>query len=199
MRNQKIRNMTLDALFIALMVVVYFMQLGFVQLFPAFSITVLHVFVIIVALLGGYKRSWILGLTFGLISLIQALLTPITPFDYLFQNPLVSVLPRVLFAVFSGLIARAFIKQVANNKALLTVYSAVVAAISTIIHTVLVIGSIYIFYYDTASSGLGSNFFTVIWTIITTNGLLEVVVAAVIVPLVVVPLYKYSRRYYEHV
>ena len=32
----------------------------------SFSITILHVFVIIVALLGGYKRSLILGLTFGI-------------------------------------------------------------------------------------------------------------------------------------
>jgi uncharacterized membrane protein len=197
MRNEKIRMMTLDALFIAMMIVVYFLQFAFVLIFPAFSITILHIFVVIVALLGGYKRSWVLGLTFGILSLIMAYVAPKSLLDPLFQNPLVSVLPRLLFGLISGYLASLFINKVKDNKVQLTIYSAIIAAISTLIHTVLVIGSIYIFYNDIAVSELSPNFFEFIYLIITANGIIEISLAAIITPLVVTPLYKYSRKYYE--
>lgn len=197
MRNEKIRMMTLDALFIAMMIVVYFLQFAFVSIFPAFSITILHIFVVIVALLGGYKRSWVLGLTFGILSLIMAYVAPKSLLDPLFQNPLVSVLPRLLFGLISGYLASLFINKVKDNKVQLTIYSAIIAAISTLIHTVLVIGSIYIFYNDIAVSELSPNFFEFIYFIITANGIIEISLAAIITPLVVTPLYKYSRKYYE--
>lgn len=197
MRNEKIRMMTLDALFIAMMIVVYFLQFAFVLIFPAFSITILHIFVVIVALLGGYKRSWVLGLTFGILSLIMAYVAPKSLLDPLFQNPLVSVLPRLLFGLISGYLASLFINKVKDNKVQLTIYSAIIAAISTLIHTVLVIGSIYIFYNDIAVSKLSPNFFEFIYFIITANGIIEISLAAIITPLVVTPLYKYSRKYYE--
>lgn len=198
MRNEKIRMMTLDALFIAMMIVVYFLQFAFVLIFPAFfSITILHIFVVIVALLGGYKRSWVLGLTFGILSLIMAYVAPKSLLDPLFQNPLVSVLPRLLFGLISGYLASLFINKVKDNKVQLTIYSAIIAAISTLIHTVLVIGSIYIFYNDIAVSELSPNFFEFIYFIITANGIIEISLAAIITPLVVTPLYKYSRKYYE--
>lgn len=197
MRNEKIRMMTLDALFIAMMIVVYFLQFAFVLIFPAFSITILHIFVVIVALLGGYKRSWVLGLTFGILSFIMAYVAPKSLLDPLFQNPLVSVLPRLLFGLISGYLASLFINKVKDNKVQLTIYSAIIAAISTLIHTVLVIGSIYIFYNDIAVSELSPNFFEFIYFIITANGIIEISLAAIITPLVVTPLYKYSRKYYE--
>lgn len=197
MRNEKIRMMTLDALFIAMMIVVFFLQFAFVLIFPAFSITILHIFVVIVALLGGYKRSWVLGLTFGILSLIMAYVAPKSLLDPLFQNPLVSVLPRLLFGLISGYLASLFINKVKDNKVQLTIYSAIIAAISTLIHTVLVIGSIYIFYNDIAVSELSPNFFEFIYFIITANGIIEISLAAIITPLVVTPLYKYSRKYYE--
>ncbi len=197
MRNEKIRMMTLDALFIAMMIVVYFLQFAFVLIDFAFSITILHIFVVIVALLGGYKRSWVLGLTFGILSLIMAYVAPKALLDPLFQNPLVSVLPRLLFGLISGYLASLFINKVKDNKVQLTIYSAIIAAISTLIHTVLVIGSIYIFYNDIAVSELSPNFFEFIYFIITANGIIEISLAAIITPLVVTPLYKYSRKYYE--
>ena len=161
--------MTLDAIFIAIMIVVNFLQFGFMQIYPSFSITILHVFVIIVALLGGYKRSLILGLTFGILSLVMSYINPVTVLDPLFLNPLVSVLPRILFGLISGLLASLFIHKVKDNKAHLTIYSAFVAAISTIIHTILVIGSIYIFYNEAAVTNLSDNFWYVIYFIITTR------------------------------
>ena len=168
-----------------MMIVVYFLQFAFVLIFPAFSITILHIFVVIVALLGGYKRSWVLGLTFGILSLIMAYVAPKSLLDPLFQNPLVSVLPRLLFGLISGYLASLFINKVKDNKVQLTIYSAIIAAISTLIHTVLVIGSIYIFYNDIAVSELSPNFFEFIYFIITANGIIEISLAAIITPLVV--------------
>ena len=192
MRNETIRRMTLDAMFIALMIVFYFLNFGFVRIFPIVSITILHVFVIIVALFGGYKRALVQGLAFGTISLLQALIAPFTVADEIFRNPLISILPRVLFAIFAGLLASSLIKRFENNPLHLSIYSGVVAAISTLFHTLVTVGCIFIF----AAYGDINAYFTIIGTLLASNGLFEIILAVIVVPAVVVPLYKYSRRFY---
>lgn len=92
----KVKDMTTNALLIALIVVMALVpQLGFIGLFGT-PLTLIHVPVLIGALLFS-KYGWVYGLTFGLTSLFVALTRPVTPIDLLFQNPLVSVLPRLAF------------------------------------------------------------------------------------------------------
>lgn len=73
-------------------------QLGYITLgFLPFSITILFIPVLLGTIIYGKKAGLILGFTFGLSSLMVAWMRPTTPFDLFFRNPLVSVLPRVLF------------------------------------------------------------------------------------------------------
>ncbi len=73
-------------------------QIGYIKIpFLAFDFTLLFVPVLIGTTIYGKKGGLILGLTFGLSSFFVALLRPTTPFDLTFRNPLVSVLPRVVF------------------------------------------------------------------------------------------------------
>jgi serine phosphatase RsbU (regulator of sigma subunit) len=62
---------------------------------PGFSLTLLHLPVIVGALLLGYRRGIALGALFGLCSLFRAILLPLTPMDSLFADPLVAVPPRM--------------------------------------------------------------------------------------------------------
>lgn len=81
-------------------------QVGFIKIpFLAFDFTLLFIPVIIGATLFDRKGGVILGLVFGLSSLFVAYTRPATPFDITFQNPVVSVLPRVIFPlVYLGLL-----------------------------------------------------------------------------------------------
>ncbi len=80
-------------------------QIGFIKIpILPFDITLLFIPVILGTILYKTKAGLILGFVFGVSSLAVAYLRPITPFDLFFQNPIVSVIPRVLLPlVFVGI------------------------------------------------------------------------------------------------
>lgn len=83
-------------------------NVGFIQILPGVAVTIIHIPVIIGVFLLSLRSSIILGFLFGLGSFIVALSRPTTPFDMAFQNPLISILPRMLFAVSAFYIAKGF-------------------------------------------------------------------------------------------
>jgi uncharacterized membrane protein len=74
-------------------------MIGFVTIFPGVSLTLVHIPVLIGVFLLPKRYSWLLGLFFGIGSLIAAALYAATPFDYAFIYPWISILPRVLFVI----------------------------------------------------------------------------------------------------
>jgi uncharacterized membrane protein len=76
-------------------------NLGFILLFPGISITIIHIPVLVGVMIVSRKQSLILGLMFGIGSLTAALMRASTPIELAFINPLISVLPRLLFAWFA--------------------------------------------------------------------------------------------------
>ena len=91
----------------AVAVVLGVTRLGFIPWFSGASVTVMHVPVIIGALLEGPVVGAVIGLIFGIFSLLQAAMAPTGPIDVAFVNPLVSVLPRVLIGPAAWLVYRA--------------------------------------------------------------------------------------------
>ncbi len=80
-------------------------QFGYIKLgFLPIDITLLFIPVLLGTILYGRKAGLILGLVFGLSSLIVAWFRAATPFDLAFRNPIVSVVPRVIFPMFFLLI-----------------------------------------------------------------------------------------------
>lgn len=73
--------------------------LGFIPVGPTRA-TIMHIPVIIGAILEGPLVGGLIGLIFGLTSIFQAITNP-TPVSFVFLNPLVSVLPRVLIGIIS--------------------------------------------------------------------------------------------------
>ena len=60
----------------------------------------MHIPVIIGAIMEGPVVGGFIGLIFGLFSIYQALTNP-TPVSFVFLNPLVSVIPRILIGIVS--------------------------------------------------------------------------------------------------
>jgi len=98
MKRNETFELVLTSIFVALIFLMGMIpQIGFITIMPGNPITILHIPVLIAAVLLSTKYFWIAGFAFGLVSLIQAAMNPVG-LNVAFINPLVSILPRVLFA-----------------------------------------------------------------------------------------------------
>ena len=103
MNRKSIFHIAFDAMFLALFVVFsYIPYIGYINIGPI-AFTTMHILVLIGALLFGKWKGALFGLFMGVLSLLVSLQYPGT-INYLFLNPFVSVLPRVIFGFVSGLI-----------------------------------------------------------------------------------------------
>lgn len=91
------KNMALIALLGALTAVLGMTPLGFIPIGPTRA-TIMHIPVIVGSILYGPVVGGFVGLIFGLSSLINALVN-MTPVSFVFLNPLVSIVPRVLIGI----------------------------------------------------------------------------------------------------
>jgi uncharacterized membrane protein len=91
----------------AVAVVLGITRLGIIPWFSGASITIMHVPVVIAAVLEGPVVGLLVGLIFGVFSLIQAAIAPAGPIDVAFTNPLVSVLPRAFIGLVAYVVYRA--------------------------------------------------------------------------------------------
>lgn len=82
-------------------------RLGFIPFVLGIAITIMHVPVIIGAVLEGPVVGTVIGFLFGLFSLIWAYVAPTGGGDVFFQNPLISIVPRLFIGVLAYLAYRA--------------------------------------------------------------------------------------------
>lgn len=170
------KNLATLGLLIAIMLVIDFTHLGYFT-FGVISVTSLHIPVIIGACIGGWRYGGILGLAFGLTSFFRALQGGeglMTPF---FMNPMLSILPRLLF----GLLAGIMVDSLKGKNPF--VHFAIPAFISTMAHTTMVMGGIYLIYGQRLAEMTGASMEAVkamVLGVFATNGLPEAVFAAVL-------------------
>jgi len=120
----------------AVSVVLILTPVGVIPWFAGVSLTVMHIPAIIGAVLEGPVVGMVVGAIFGLCTLIRAAVAPNVPFDLFFVNPIVSVLPRILFPLLAWLVYRLF-------RGKLTPVAAAAAGIAgSIGHSVLVLGAL---------------------------------------------------------
>lgn len=128
-----------------------------------------------------WKRSFIGGTVFGCCSFVLSFMVGYT----VFYNPLISILPRTLTGVAGYWILHGLTvltKQKSND-----VVRAVAAAITIVLHTVLVLGAMEIF-------STGGAFFDTVWqTIIGINFFAEFICAIILVPIFVRIMKKYTK------
>lgn len=194
-RRQRIRRNTLRAIFIAIIILQDFVPfLGNIPLGPL-SITTLHVTVCIAAIVLGPVDGAIVGGTWGLLTWVRAFVAPSSPLAPLVMiNPLVSVLPRIMIGVVAGYLYRWLHRGPRHQKLAMTI----AGMAGSLTNTTLVLGFIYLFYRTPAVAQTYGvdvhHLLAALLVILATNGTLELVFAAVAVPLIAYPVSEVHRR-----
>jgi uncharacterized membrane protein len=180
------KQIAYNALIISLIAVMAFVPwLGIITYGPL-SATTLHIIVIIAALLLGGKSAIIASLAFGVSTMLVAISRGLAT-DLLFMNPLVSVLPRLMFGfVLAGLV-KVFNKPQSDN----TFTDITIAVVGTIAHTFLVLGALF-FVLELPGNFLEqlTTWWAAVVGILLVNTLPEIVAAV----LIAVPVVKVLRR-----
>jgi uncharacterized membrane protein len=167
--NDRIRKIVVTGVLGAISIFLGITHWGFIPWFSGASLTIMHVPVIIGAVLEGPVVGTLIGLIFGVFSLIQAAVAPSGPTDVWFTNPLLSVLPRLFIGVISWLVWKSLKKIPAVG----LIFSGIAGSLT---NTVLVLGMIGM---------LGFVPWQALPAIALVNGLPEAAVSAVLVLLVV--------------
>ena len=128
-----------------------------------------------------WKKSFIGGTIFGFCSFILSFIVGYA----VFYNPLISILPRTLTGV-AGYWILHLATKLTKGKAK-DVVRAVAAALTVLLHTVLVLGAMEIFSF-------GGAFMDTVWqTIIGVNFLSEFICAILLTPILVRVMKKYTH------
>lgn len=107
------KNLTTVGILGAIIIMLGLTPLGFIPL-GVLTITSLHIPVIIAGILEGPVVGGLVGMIFGFFSLFNAMTRP-GPISFVFYNPLISILPRILIGVVTGLVYKA-LKNKDNKK-----------------------------------------------------------------------------------
>lgn len=176
----------------ALIVVLGLSGLGIIEI-PglAIRVTILHIPVIIGAIIAGPVVGGMVGLLFGLWSIIDKIMRP-TVTGFVFLNPVVSVLPRVLLGIVAYYIY-IWLKKVLPKGIAVSVTS----LIATFFHTASVLGMIYVVYAERYMDALNQPkelALTFLSAVTITNGVPEAIASAILVPLIVLGINKFQKK-----
>lgn len=189
---KKTKDITLLAIMTSIIIIMFAIPgIGFIPVGPI-NATIVHIPVIILAIVRGPKMGAILGFIFGIASILNSLLRP-TPASFIFINPIVAVLPRILIGYGAGIVANILKKKNTKYKLEFVIPSIV----GSLINTIGVLGLIYILYgqrYLEATGKIGSSVISVIAYIALTNGVAEMIVSTLISVPVASALVKLEKR-----
>ncbi len=179
----KTRRLAVLALLIAVTALFAFSPVGFISIPPLPAITIVHIPVLVGVLYEGLSAGLLLGACFGVFSLLRAL-TPASPIDTLFINPLVSILPRLLIPLLAWAVYKLVLRWV-GGKARYPVAWILSALLGTLTNTVGVLTMLYIVYAPRLPELMGvasSGVMAALGGVVVSNGIAEAVAAALIVP-----------------
>lgn len=188
LKNKRVENIVVYSIIIALIAAMSFIpQVGYISIpGTSISITSIHIIVILFAWIFGWKQGTVAGLAFGLLSMARAYTLPASAFDPYFVNPLVSVLPRLVFGFVSGICFD--LLRLIRRPSTRFVLDVAIVPILVAFHTTITLTMYFLVN--------GTNSFTsIIATLLGVNGLLEMGAATVLVPVIVLPVDKAFPRY----
>lgn len=162
-------------LFMSLVPAPWGLPWGYIPVKPV-EATIIHIPVLVGVIYSNKRSSALfLGFVFGLGSLLAALFYQ-RETALLFYNPVISILPRMLFAyVAYELYHFLRSKQLDNGMSLtITFFS------GTLVHTISVLGTIYLFTKMGFYSAFSFQLIAILQTIIAVNGLMELLLAVVV-------------------
>ena len=164
--------------------------IGFIPL-PFMKATIMHIPTIIGAIIEGPLVGGLVGGVFGLFSIYQAFTAPL-PTSFIFYNPIIAIVPRVLIAIVAYYVYK-FLKSKIKKESLAIGIASVLA---TLTNTAGVLGLTYVFYLDKYAHVLGlapSAAGAAIATVGVTNGIPEAILSAIITIPVITALKKIKK------
>jgi len=171
------RKLALTGALSALVIVLGITKLGLIPIGAVASITILQIPVIIAVMLAGLPSGLFVGAAFGIMSLVQAAMSPSGVTDPLFVNPFCSVLPRMLTAVAAWLVWMLFTKLPKFPKIL---SAGITGLLGTIAHTLLVLGCLYIFKGADVREAMGGMGYFALLGAVSFNAILEAIAATIV-------------------
>lgn len=164
-----------------------FIPTGFV------NITIIHITVIVAAIVLGPRDGAIVGLVWGIGTMIRAFVSPTSIIDTtVFTNPIVAVLPRIVVGLVAGWIYLWF-KRHTTKKVL---GMAIAAGVGSLTNTVLVLGLMRSMYASAMAQAYATQtdlLNKLLLVIVGTNGLPEMIAAIVIAPAISTALLKANK------
>lgn len=183
------RQLTTIGMLSAISIVLGATGYGFIPL-PMAKATILHIPVIIGAILEGPIVGAMIGLIFGVFSLIQNYVAPTSALFFAFQNPLVSVLPRVLIGVTSYY---SYKYMFGKNQAIKIGAGTLIGTLTNTVGVLTMINILYAVHAAKVLKVTESTVTKVIYGLAMTNGIPEVIVAVIITIPVILALKKIRR------
>lgn len=153
------------------------LHLGYIQISPTTSLTIMHIPVALAAILAGLPGGLITGAVFGITSLVNAAANPAGVLDPLFVNPLISVLPRMVFGVICWILFKLldFIPHFPK-----TVNAGITAFVGSVCHTLMVIGSLFIFAASKTAEAMNGVGYIAVIAMLLPNSLMEALAATIV-------------------
>lgn len=200
MRNKQVLDLTIIAMLMTIIIVMAAVpNLGFITIpfLPGVGATIIHIPVIIAAIYFGVKIGTSAGIIFGISSFVVAWIRPVGVLDPVFRNPLVSILPRIVFA-FATVYIFSFVKRFIKESEILQV--SITAVLTTLLHTILVVPLLAAFGtkelarlygIEVADFAVVTDFIKAVFIF---NGIAEMVLAGLIVPPIVRALQAANKK-----
>ena len=198
-QSERIRQMVITSMLSAITAVLTFTPIGMIPLPPPLpSATMMHIPVLVAALVEGPAVGLVVGLVFGVCSLIRAWEVGMVGLTLFFRNPVISVLPRLVVPLAAVAVWMLWKKIVRNNAVTDKIGAALAAAIGAVTNTVLCLGLIVLVYgadltamlNEMVAAGnadaayLNNAGAWLVAVVGLPNGIAEALVAAVIVPMI---------------
>ena len=189
-RRLSIRQMTMIGMLSAISIFLGITGLGFIPL-PTMIATIMHVPVIIGAIIEGPVVGALVGLVFGLFSMYQNFTAP-GPTSFIFWNPIIAIIPRVLVGIVAYYVYRALYNKIKKE----SISIAIASLLASFTNTAGVLSLAYLFYLEKYSAALGINPDTAAVAIAgigITNGIPEAIVSSVICVPVIIAISKIKK------
>ena len=187
MKNKVIERIVINAIIISIIAVMSFVpQVGYITIgVNAVSITTIPIAVLLFAWMFGWKEGAVAGLAFGVFSMVKAFAMPAAPSDIYFQNPFVSVFPRLIFGFISGIVFD--LLRLVKRPMLRYWMDVIVVPFLVALHTTIVLVMFSLFSKTELAQIIG--------LILILNAALEMVAATLLVPMLILALDKAFPKY----
>jgi uncharacterized membrane protein len=207
MLQNKSRKIAIMGMFSAIIFLLAFTPIGFIQL-PFIKATIIHIPVIIGSILLGVKFGAALGFLFGVTSLINNTMAPALSsfvFSPLIPIPttssgspfalIVCFVPRILVGVFPYLVYSGLKKLLKNKMEIISL--TISGVVGSLTNTLLVMHLIFFLFRDSYAEVRNIAFdavYGVILSIIAVNGIPEAIVAGIFTAAVCIPLMIVQKK-----